>query len=106
MIQSNKFRWFQYKKGELRVIIGNGRGLDKGQCDSTQVLRKWKRDFASFHGCCVPPTRKKPKRGFFTTYDRPFDRDVGDWFGFGGPVALAIRSRWLFLDSPMVLYVK
>ena len=48
-LQSGKFRWFQYKKGVLRVVVGRGIGQDSRQCETKQILRTWQYDFKSFH---------------------------------------------------------
>ena len=49
MLQSGKYRWFHYKKGILRVIVGPGKGYD-GRCfESNQILKTSKYDFVSFH---------------------------------------------------------
>eukprot|EP00985_Skeletonema_marinoi_P012544 scaffold6071_cov92-Skeletonema_marinoi.AAC.2 len=49
MMKSGKFRWFRYKKGTLRVIVGRGKGEGSRECEPKQVLRTWKYDFKSFH---------------------------------------------------------
>ncbi|KAL7539548.1 hypothetical protein ACHAXR_010592, partial [Thalassiosira sp. AJA248-18] len=49
MLRCGKFRWFQYKKGVLRVIVGRGVGHDSRQCESKQILRTWNHEFKSFH---------------------------------------------------------
>jgi len=49
MLQSGKYRWFQYKSGVLRIIIGPGKGYDKRSFESNQVLKTWKYDVESFH---------------------------------------------------------
>jgi len=49
MLLCGKFRWFQYKKDVLRVIVGRGVGLDSRQCEGQQILRTWKHEFTSFH---------------------------------------------------------
>ncbi|KAL7496173.1 hypothetical protein ACHAWT_004441 [Skeletonema menzelii] len=49
MMKSGKFRWFRYKKGVLRVIVGRGKGEGSRECEPKQVLRTWKYDFKSFH---------------------------------------------------------
>ena len=49
MLRSGKYRWFQYKKGILRVIVGPGKGHDNRNFESSQVLKTWKYDFESFH---------------------------------------------------------
>jgi hypothetical protein len=49
MLRSGKYRWFQYKKGTLCVIVGPGKGHDKRHFENSQVLKAWKCDFESFH---------------------------------------------------------
>ena len=49
MMKSGKFRWFRYKRGCLRVIVGRGKGGGSRECEPKQVLRTWKYDFKSFH---------------------------------------------------------
>ena len=49
ILRSGKYRWFQYKKGILRVIVGPGKGHDNRNFESSQVLKTWKYDFESFH---------------------------------------------------------
>jgi len=49
MLRSGKFRWIQYRKGVLRVIMGPGKGHDKRQFESKQILKTWKYDFETFH---------------------------------------------------------
>lgn len=49
MLRSGKHRWFQYKKGVLRVLMGRGKGHDRRQFESIQVLKTWKHDLESFH---------------------------------------------------------
>ncbi|KAL9180015.1 hypothetical protein ACHAXT_007985 [Thalassiosira profunda] len=48
-IMSGRFRWFQYKKGVLRVVVGRGMGQDNRQCPSDQILRTWNHEFETFH---------------------------------------------------------
>jgi hypothetical protein len=49
MLRSGKYRWVQYKKGVLRVIVGSGKGHDKRGFERSQILKAWKYDFESFH---------------------------------------------------------
>jgi hypothetical protein len=49
MLTSGKFRWFAYRKGILRVIVGRGVGNDNRQFEAKQVLKTWKHEFESLH---------------------------------------------------------
>ncbi len=49
MLRSGKYRWFQYKKSILHVIVGTGKGYDRHGFESNQILKAWKYDFESFH---------------------------------------------------------
>jgi len=49
MFTNNKFRWFQYKKDILRIIVGRGSGPNFRNYQSNQVLKIWKHKFESFH---------------------------------------------------------
>lgn len=49
MLTNGKFRWFQYQKGILRIIVGRGIGPLDRNFESDQILKSWKRDFQSFH---------------------------------------------------------
>ncbi len=49
MLRSGKYRWFQYKKGTLRVIVGAGKGYDRRGFESNQILKAWKYDFQTLH---------------------------------------------------------
>ncbi len=53
MLRSGKYRWFQYKKGTLCVIVGPGKGHDKRHFESSQALKAWKYNFESSMNCCV-----------------------------------------------------
>lgn len=48
-LTKGKFRWIKYQKGVLRVIVGRGCGEGHRQAKQSQVLRTWKRSFASLH---------------------------------------------------------
>jgi hypothetical protein len=49
MLTNNMFRWFQYRKGVLRVIAGRAVGHHHRDFQSEQILRTWKHKFESFH---------------------------------------------------------
>lgn len=62
-LSSGKFRWFKYHtKGSLSVAVGRGSGEDSRQMKKSQILRKWKRSFSSFHEilCAVEASWNMP----------------------------------------------
>ena len=80
MLTCGKFRWFQYNKGVLRVIVGRGKGGSFRHFEAPQVLKTWKRNFESFHEllCAVEASWVyKGKDMDAETIIPPFDSDVG-----------------------------
>ena len=80
MLQCGKFRWFQYKKGVLRVIVGRGVGHNHRSFESDQVLGSLKYDFESFHEllCAVEASWVwKGKQMTADTLIPKFDTDLG-----------------------------
>ena len=79
-LQCDKFRWIQYKKGVLRVVVGRGVGKDSRQFEGKQVLRTWRYDFKSFHEmlCAVEASWKWEGRELTADTVIPeFDTDLG-----------------------------
>ncbi|CAB9509386.1 expressed unknown protein [Seminavis robusta] len=77
---SGKFRWIQYKKGILRVLVGRGTGEFFRDYISGQVLRKWTQDFASFHEllCAVEASWIYCKQPLTSSIELAyFDADLG-----------------------------
>lgn len=80
MLRCGKFRWFQYKKDVLRVLVGRGMGHDHRQFESSQILATWKYDFKSFHEllCAVEASWVwKGKEMTGETVIPKFDTDLG-----------------------------
>ena len=48
-LTSGKFRWFMYKNNILRVLVGRTRGNVEREFEAEQILRTWRRPFATFH---------------------------------------------------------
>jgi hypothetical protein len=49
MLSSGKHRWFQYKHGVLRVMVGRANGHDNRQVERKQILKTWSYKFTTLH---------------------------------------------------------
>jgi len=48
-LTSGKFRWFQYRRGVLRVLVGRNSEHRIRSYDDCQILGEWEEPFSSFH---------------------------------------------------------